>query len=258
MRKWISFILMMGLVILAAGCQSNSANASEETLTVSVAASLTDCMNEMAEVFARDHSNITLQFNYGASGTLQKQIEQGAPVDLFFSAGMKQMNALKDAGLLDEESIQEVLNNRLALIISKENQKEIKFNDLTNKEIQKIAVGEPESVPVGQYTMQVFDSLQITDKLQPKLVYAKDVREVLTWVETGNADAGIVYETDAKISDKVRICDLADESMHDAIIYPLAIVKATKHQKSAEEFEAFLTSQEAKAIFEKYGFTTKF
>lgn len=257
MRKWISFILLAALVSIMAGCQNSNSN-SNETLTLSVAASLTDCMNEIEKAFHEVYPNIDLQFNFGASGTLQKQIEQGAPVDIFFSAGMKQMNALKDAGLLDEESIKEVLNNRLALIVPKDSLKKIKFDTLTGAEVEKIAVGEPESVPAGQYTLQVFDALGITNTLQSKLVYAKDVREVLTWVETGNVDAGIVYETDAKISEKVSVCDLADESLHDAITYPVAIIKSTEHLESAKKFEDFLMTQDAKAIFEKYGFTTKF
>ena len=268
-EKWVEGIKMKKTKVLAAllgsallmatGCNSQNSQVKQETLNLSVAASLTDCMDEMQKAFEKENPNIKLQFNFGGSGTLQKQIEQGAPVDLFFSAGMKQMKALEEEGLMEDNSVEEILANRLVLIVPKsaENQS-LTFETLGKANLDKMAVGEVGSVPVGQYTMEVFDHLGITQQLDPKIVYAKDVREVLTWVETGNVDAGVVYETDAKLSDQVVVCDVADEVWHTPVSYPIGIVKGTKYQEATEAFLKFIKSDEGKAIFEKYGFATKF
>lgn len=256
--KKLAAIILLGILCLMVGCKSNSVGEKEETLTLSVAASLTDCMMAMEEAFNTEYPEIRLQFNFGASGTLQQQIQQGAPVDVFFSAGKKQMEALKEKGLLVEDSVEDILANKLALIVPKNEIKPITFENIASENIQPIAIGEVESVPVGQYTLQVFDALGITETLKPRLVYAKDVREVLSWVEVGSAAAGVVYETDAKMSDQVKISDLADESLHSPIVYPIGIIKNTKHLQSAQVFIDFLKTEEAKKIWNHYGFTPVF
>ncbi len=256
--KKLAIIILLGALCLMVGCNLNSKDEKEERLTLSVAASLTDCMMAMEEAFSAQHPEIKLQFNFGASGTLQQQIQQGAPVDIFFSAGTKQMEALNEKGLLVEDSIEDILMNRLALIVPKNETKAITFETLVSDDIEPIAIGEVESVPVGQYTLQVFDALGITEALKPRLVYAKDVREVLSWVEVGSAAAGVVYETDAKISDQVKISDLADESLHSPIVYPIGIIKNTEHLESAQLFIDFLKTEEAKNIWNHYGFTPIF
>lgn len=256
--KKIAVIILLGILCLMVGCNTNSAEEKEETLTLSVAASLTDCMMAMEEAFNNDYPNIKLQFNFGASGSLQQQIQQGAPVDVFFSAGKKQMEALKENGLLVEDSVEDILANKLALIVSKNETKSITFENIASEDIQPIAIGEVESVPVGQYTLQVFDALGITETLKSRLVYAKDVREVLSWVEVGSAVAGVVYETDAKMSGQVKIADLADENLHSPIVYPIGIIKSTEHLQSAQLFINFLKTEEAKEIWNDYGFTPIF
>lgn len=256
--KKLAVIILLGALCLMVGCNLNSTHEKEEKLTISVAASLTDCMVAMEEAFNAQYPGIKLQFNFGASGTLQQQIQQGAPVDVFFSAGTKQMKALSEEGLLVEESIENILMNRLALIVPKNETKSITFENIVSEDIQPIAIGEVESVPVGQYTLQVFDALDMTEDLKPRLVYAKDVREVLSWVEVGSAAAGVVYETDAKISNQVRISDLADESLHSPIVYPVGIIKNTEHLENAQLFIEFLKTEEAKNIWNHYGFTPIF
>lgn len=249
-------LIGVSLLLLTIGCSSNQTATNTQTeLTLSVAASLTDCMEEIQKAFQEQYPHISLQFNFGASGTLQQQIEQGAPVDLFFSAGTKQMNALVEKGLVDKDTVKEMLCNKLVLIKPSTSNEAISFNDLKDEKVKKIAVGEPGSVPVGQYTMEVFDYLDIMSQVENKLVYAKDVREVLSWVETGNVDAGIVYETDAKISEAVTICDTADEKAYSPVIYPVAMINTTAHADEVKLLIDFMETDAVKAIFESYGFT---
>lgn len=268
--------LLAGLLIFAAGCAPKTASSAASSavsaaavssqaeskaeekveLMISAAASLKDCMNELKTAYTAQHPNTTVTYNFGASGTLQQQIEQGAPCDIFFSAGKKQIKALQDKNLLAPDSVKDVLKNQVVLVTPKGGKKLSSFQDLTGADIKKIAVGEPKTVPVGQYTVQIFDKLKLTDKLSSKLVNAKDVREVLSWVETGNVQAGIVYETDAKISDKVEISCVAPDDSHDKVIYPIGITKDSKHADAAKAFVDYLLSEDAKKIFIKYGFTS--
>lgn len=252
MKKILHVLVISLLVFIVSGC---SQKALSRELTISAAASLTDCMADIQEAFKGQYPDIALKFNFGSSGALGQQIEQGAPVDVFFSAGIAQVQALIESGLVEEENTKEVLRNKLVLITGKDNGKSLSFKTLGETDLEKLAVGDFGSVPVGQYTEEVFKALGLIDQLKDNLVYAKDVREVLFWVETGNAEAGIVYETDAKVSQKVTICDNADESWHDPIIYPVALIKGSPRLEEAKLFTAFLTSKEAQDIFRAYGFT---
>ena len=252
-KRKIAILMVLIVSIGMVGCAKK--NVQEQTLTISAAASLTDCMEEMKTAFEEANPNVKLQFNFGASGTLQKQIEQGAPVDVFFSAGMKQMKALEDEELILQDSLEEVVTNRLVLIMPLGSDASMSFKELDRELKGKLAIGEIESVPVGQYSIEVLNTLGILDKIEPHLVYAKDVREVLTWVETGNVEAGIVYETDAKTSKKVVICDTAEENWHTPVTYPIGIIKTTQNEKEARSFIDFLKSEEGNEILRTYGFT---
>ncbi|WP_242968935.1 molybdate ABC transporter substrate-binding protein [Marasmitruncus massiliensis] len=232
---------------------SEAAPAEQVELMVSAAASLTDCLNEIKGLYEKENGGITITYNFAASGALQQQIEQGAPADVFFSAGKKQMQALSDAGLMDDSTVKDIVENKVVLITPKGGTKLASFEELAN--VKQIGVGEPETVPVGQYTAEVFENLKLTDTIKDKLVYAKDVREVLSWVETGNVDAGVVYETDAKISDKVEISCTAPEDSHKKVIYPVGVVKESKAADAAKAFVEYLFGDEAKTVFEKYGFS---
>lgn len=224
-------------------------------ILISAAASLTDCVGELKTIYEKDHADVTIIGNFGSSGALQQQIEQGAPADIFFSAGKKQMKVLQDGGLMNNDSVKDSIENKVVLITKKDGAKLTKFEELAGAGVKKIAVGEPQSVPVGQYTAEVFETLGLTDTLKDKFVYAKDVREVLAWVETGNVDAGVVYETDAKISDKVQISCTAPEESHEKVVYPVGVVKSSGHAAQAQAFVDFLFTPEAKEVFIKYGFT---
>jgi len=222
-------------------------------LIISAAASLTDTMNEMKGLYEKQNKNVKLTFNFGSSGALQQQIEQGAPADVFISAATKQMKALQDKKLIVDESCKNLLKNRLVLVGPKESAKVKGFSTL--KEASLISIGEPDSVPAGKYAKETLTKMGLWDALKDKVVYAKDVRQVLAYVESGNVEAGMVYLTDAKISDKVQILSIAEENTHTPIVYPAAVVKGTKNPEAAQSFVDFLSSDAAKEVFAKYGFS---
>lgn len=236
----------------------NSATATQDApvqLTISAAASLTDSLQEIQTLYQQQHPNVSLTFNFAASGTLQKQIEQGAPADLFFSAGSKQMEALLSAKLIDTAHEKDLLANQLVLVVPKDSSFSLTSpKDLTNENIKKIAVGTPESVPAGMYAKQTLESASLWDSLQSKLVLTKDVKQVLSYVETGNAEAGFVYKTDAMDSDGVKVAFTTKADSHDPILYPAGIVSATTHPQEAAAFYDYLQTDEAQAIFVKHGF----
>ncbi|WDH81403.1 molybdate ABC transporter substrate-binding protein [Paenibacillus urinalis] len=270
----ISFFLLVLVFISAcaspnASSPNNSANhndsdssvsstpSSERTeLTISAAASLTDVLEELQPRFETAHPSIKLSFNFGGSGSLQQQIEQGAPADLFLSAAEKNMQALIDKGLMDTENTTTLLTNELVLITSSSNELPISSEqDLTAEDIKIVALGIPESVPAGSYAREALTSLGLYEQLQPKIVQAKDVRQVLQYVETGNADAGFVYKTDALTSSKVKIVHTVDPSSYTAITYPVGVVLDSAHPEAAKAVYDFLQSSEAQAVFTKYGFS---
>ncbi|MBC7971144.1 MAG: molybdate ABC transporter substrate-binding protein [Verrucomicrobia bacterium] len=224
------------------------------SLLVSAAISLKDVLEEIKPLYKP--ANLT--YNLGASGALQQQIEQGAPVDVFLSAGKKQMDALESKGLLAPGTRANLATNKLVLIVPNDSKAGITgFSSLTNGNVKRIAVGEPRSVPAGQYAAQVFQNLGIAEKVKSKLVLANNVRQVLAAVTAGNADAGVVYLTDAKTTNKVTIVATASESSHSPIVYPIAVIKASKNLAAATDFTRFLSTNQAKAILRKYGFIVK-
>ncbi|MRN51571.1 molybdate ABC transporter substrate-binding protein [Paenibacillus sp. LC-T2] len=256
-KKWATGLLAIA-ILLAVGLtsvpQGNVEAATKKTeIIVSAAASLQDSLDKIAVLYEKQHPDIDLVFNYGASGTLQKQIEQGAPADLFFSAGDKQMNALVDAGLIADHKM--LLKNQLVLVVPSESKSKITtITQLTDKTFKKVAVGQPESVPAGQYAQQSLTTKKVWDTLQSKLIFAKDVRAVLSYVETGNADAGFVYKTDALTSNKVKIALTIGSYAHKAINYPAGVVKDTKNLSAAKAFYSYVQTKTASDIFTSYGF----
>ena len=227
-------------------------------LTVSAAASIKNFMEEIGLIYQQEHPETEIIYNFASSGSLQRQIEQGAPVDVFISAATKQMDALEKQELLLTETRRDLLKNQMVLVTPASNKnnnlKVDNFDDLTIKEITPIALGKPESVPVGKYAQEVLNSFKIADKVNSKAVYGKDVRQVLNYVATGNVDAGIVYRTDAQVSDNVQIVATAPENTHSPVIYPIAVIKDSDNPEAARELVEFLTTPEVQAVFEEYGF----
>jgi molybdate transport system substrate-binding protein len=225
-------------------------------LTISAAASLKNALEEIKGMYLNEKPNAKVAITYGGSGTLQQQIEQGAPVDVFLSAATSNMNNLKGKGLLDNGTIKNILKNKVVLIAPTASKLTIKdFSAAAAGGVKKIALGEPVTVPAGKYAQQVFAYYKNLDAVKAKAVYAKDVTEVLTWVASGNVDLGVVYSTDAKSSTKVKILATAPEASHDPVVYPGAVVKSTDQPVAAKDFLHYLTSDKAEGVFEKYGFS---
>jgi len=251
--RWPGRILAAALLLLfwvpgACYCQA------VVTLTISAAASLKESIAENEAAYSKSHPNIAFTNNSGSSGTLATQIDQGAPVDVFLSAATKQMDDLEAKGLVVKGTRRNLLRNALVLVAPLDSKLQ-DFEGLTAAGVRVIAVGDPGSVPAGQYGRQTLTALHLWDKLESKCVLAKDVRQVLTYVETGNADAGLVYATDAKASSKVRVVATAPEATHDAIVYPAAVIKGSRNEAAAREFVDYLASPAAQAVFARYGFT---
>ena len=225
-------------------------------LLVCAAASLSDVMAEQAEAYKLAAPHVTLTMTFGSSGALQTQIEEGAPADLFFSAGKKQMKALLEKELLIPESDVDLLENKVVLIVPNGSTLALaSFEDTGLDKVKLIALGEPSGVPVGQYAKQIFESLNLWEVISQKANFGSDVRQVLTWVEGGDVDCGVVYATDAMISNLVSVVAIAPEGSSDKIIYPAAVIKTSLQQEEALAFLAFLQTMEAEAIFEKNGFS---
>ncbi|MED1203749.1 molybdate ABC transporter substrate-binding protein [Heyndrickxia acidicola] len=256
----IVFISAILMVLALSGCSSkgktgtSSAQSSSKKadVTVSAAASLQNALTDMKPSFEKKYPDAKLTFNFGASGALQQQISQGAPADIFFSAAQDKFDLLVKQGLIKKGEGKAIVGNDLVLVVPKGSTNIHSFNDLAKA--GKIALGTPESVPAGQYGKEVLTHDHVWKQLQGKIVYGKDVRQVLTYVETGNVDAGIVYKTDALTSKKVEIAATAPDSSHDPIIYPAGVIKNSSHLKQAKEFYQYLQSGEAMKILEKYGF----
>lgn len=247
--------LLLGLLLLAGCGGEQPKGAASVELNVSAAVSMKDALEEIQQQYQKKNPNVKLVFNLGASGSLQKQIEQGAPADIFISAAPKQMDELQGKGLLQQQTRRNLLENKLVLIVPQNSQLTIKsFEELADPAVKRLAVGEPQVVPAGQYAQQVLKKLDLWEKLAERMVLAKDVRTVLTYVESGNADAGIVYKTDAAISTKIKIIATAAAGSHQPIIYPAAILANAKQPKEAESFLQYLLSPDVAKVFEKYGF----
>ena len=234
---------------------STQADSELSTLLITAAASLQKPLQEIAPLYEKAGNNRKTNYNFASSGSLQQQIEQGAPADIFISASNKQMEALQQKKLLLDGTRQALLTNRLALITPKSSTLKLTdFSQLTRPEIKRISVGEPRSVPAGQYAAEVFKKMGILDKIESKFVFGGNVKSVLASVETGDADAGVVYITDAKDSDKVSISAIANDQLHSPIVYPIAILKSSKAIEASKQYIEFLQSKPAREIFEKYDF----
>lgn len=263
-KQYLLFVTMMLLILAMAGCSSNEQTKKPEEqnqevsekkveLTISAATSLQEALNEIKATFEKEHSNVKVNYNFGASGALQQQIAQGAPVDLFFSAAEDKFDKLVQDGLIDKSKGTDLVGNELVLVVPNDSKKDVKaFEDLTKTD--KISIGTPEAVPAGQYAKETLEKLNVWTAIEGKVVYAKDVRQVLTYVETNNVDAGIVYKTDALISQKVKIVATAEDNTHAPIIYPLGVIKDSKYPKEAQLFYDYLQNETSMKTLEKYGF----
>lgn len=275
-RNKISRLLAvsMSVCLLAAGvtgCSSSQEDSADQTaeentsetegeeteILVAAAASLEYAYEEeLIPMFEEENPGVTVKGTYDSSGKLQTQIEEGLEADVFMSAATQQMDALTEEGFVDGESVTDLLENQIVLITFAENELGLaEFTDITKADT--IAIGDPASVPAGQYAQEALTSLGIWDEVLAKSSLGTNVTEVLNWVAEGSAQAGIVYATDAATTDNVKVIAQAPEgSLAEPAIYPVGLVSASAHQEEAQAFLDFLQSDEAMAVFEAYGFTS--
>jgi molybdate transport system substrate-binding protein len=229
--------------------------AAPQELTVSAASSLKAAFTEIGAAFDKV-SNATTTFNFDASGTLQKQIEAGAPVDVFGPAAMKQMNALVEGKFVDQAAVKVFASNEIVVVVPANSTLSIaSFEDLTKADVKKVSYGDPAAAPHGVAAEEILTTLKIMDQVKPKVIYAANVSQALEYVTSGEVDAGIIFSTEAKSAgDKVKIVATSDASWHSKIAYPVGIVGASKNKELAQKFVEFVTGPEGQAILQKYGF----
>lgn len=248
--KAAAILSVCGMMLLGTACSSTSGEKKE--ITILAAASMKDALEEIKTKYPE--KDVTINYSYGASGTLQTQIEQGAPADIFISASNKQMDALEKKEKIDTDSEVVLLKNDLVFITAKDNDTVKAIEDMTSKGIKKVALGEFSSVPAGQYAQEALTSLHMLKAVEEKAVYASDVRGVLNWVENKEADCGVVYGSDAASSDKVRVVASFPANSHKEIAYPMALIKDSKQSETAKAFMKYLQGDEAKKVFKENGF----
>ena len=255
MKKKNMLALVLVLAVMA-GCGAAAASAGE-TILVAAAASLEKALTqELIPMFEAAHPGVHVEGAYDSSGKLQVQIEEGLEADVFLSAAMKQMDALEAQGLVEADSVALLLENRLVLIAPVDSDTEIdSFARIV--EAESIAMGDPESVPAGQYAREAFTSLGVYEEVVGKASLGGNVTEVLHWVAEGSAEVGVVYATDAmQLPERVRVlCEVPEGSLAQKVTYPAGIIANSPHQDAARAFVAFLQSEEAAAVFESYGFS---
>jgi molybdate transport system substrate-binding protein len=256
----IALVAIVSVGSCAAGLfdfMGGDADLDGQEVNLAAAASLKNAFdNDLIPMFEEKYPGVKVTPTYASSGDLQTQIENGLEADVFMSAANKQMNALADEGLVDNDTNLQFLENKVVLIVPADSQSNISsFDDLKDVE-GNIAIGDPESVPAGQYAQEVLNNTGIWDDVEPKLSLGTDVTAVLNQVAQGSADCGIVYATDAKSTDDVKvICEAPEEALTTPVIYPIAALKNSTDSEATQAFLDFLQTQEAKDVFVDYGFT---
>ena len=270
MKRFIGLAIAVVMAFTAAGCSAQeSAETTEQAdkteIVVFAAASMTDTMNEIAEMYKTINPDVDIVYNFDSSGTLKTQIQEGADCDIFISAAQKQMNQLDVNGgeentegldFVDSETRFDLVSNSVVLITPVGNPAGVEsFDDVATDKVSLIALGNSD-VPVGQYSEEIFNYMGIWDQLnsESKITFGSNVREVLAQVEEGAVDCGVVYSTDAATTDKVEIAAAAPEGSHQDVTYPAAVLKTSKNPEAAKAFIDYLKTGECTEVFEKAGF----
>lgn len=252
------FIILFSLTAAAlTGCSAGTdtsgseENETEQTdISIMAAASLTDALEELKSTY-EEQNNIELMINYGSSGQLRQQISQGAPADVFLSADTADMELLEKDEIVSSST--DLLQNQLTLVASPAAADNLhSWEDITREHLQGVSIGEPDTVPAGRYAKQSLEALDLWEDVEANLIYGSDVRQVLTYVETGNVDAGIVYQTDALTSEQIEIIGNAPEASHDPVTYPIGLIHEADEE--AQDFYQWLQEDESLDVFESYGF----
>lgn len=253
----IAIVAVVAVGVWASGSLNSNSSLDGKEVNLAAAASLKNAFDkDLIPLFEKKYPGVKVTPTYASSGDLQSQIENGLGADVFMSASNKQMNKLANESLINNDTNVQFLENKVVLIVPKNSSSNItSFDDLKNVS-GNIAIGDPESVPAGQYAKEVMTSMGIWNDTQSKLSLGTDVTAVLNQVAQGSAECGIVYATDAKSNDDVKVvCEAPNGTLKTPVIYPVAELKNPKNPEAAKAFMEFLQTPEAKAIFEKYGFT---
>lgn len=230
--------------------------AEPEEITVSAAIAFKNVFEEMGKRLEAENSSLRIRFNFGASGDLMAQIKAGAPVDVFASTGIREMEFLFKEGMVLKETQADFASNSMVLIVPTASTLSIaSFGDLAKPEVKKIAAGNPNTVPSGRYAEEVFHSFKVFDAFGDKRILTENVRQTLDYAARGEVDAGVVYMTDAMTrQQEVRIAAVAPEASHSPILYPIAVIKGSKHEPAARLFVAFILGEEGQKILKTHGF----
>lgn len=241
--KKIFKLLLIGFMVVLFGCGKEE----KKEITISAAASLKEVMNEIILEFEKENKDIKININLGGSGALKNQIISGAPVDIVFFASQKDLKDLDEKGMIEKNYNEDILKNRM-VIAGKE-----KINDLSEIKNHKIAIGTPETVPAGKYAKEVLNNSNLWNEVQNNIVFSKDVRSAMQYVEIDEVDYAFIYKTDAKIMKNGIISFIVPETLHKPIIYSYGIIK-DKNSKEVIKFYEFLKSEYSQSLYEKYNF----
>jgi len=253
--KRLALPIIMLLTLILGSC-SNSDTSTQTEILVAAASSMTPALTEIAAEFEKTNKDIKVIFTFGSSGKLAQQIKGGAPVDVFISASSKDMDTLEKEHKIESNKRANIAKNTLVVIQQKSEEHSLlnAENPFIN-EVTHFAIGNPDTVPAGIYAKEALVKMGEWEVLEPKLVFGKDVRQVLTFVETGNAERGIVFTSDAQSSDKVEVISKIDPSLHSPAVYPGAIVTSTEQPEAAHAFLDYMQTWEVQEILTDYGFT---
>ncbi|MGO8815589.1 MAG: molybdate ABC transporter substrate-binding protein [Terriglobia bacterium] len=231
-----------------------SAFAQNRAIVVGAAISLKESFNEIGSMYER-RTGTKVTFTFGSSGEIEKQIEAGAPVDVFASAAEKEMDELQAKNLIDRATRRDFARNSLVLLVPIDSELQLRsFSDLEKPSVTKIAIGDPKTVPAGQYAQQLLRNTQLWPKVESRLVFGENVRQVLDYVARGEVDAGIVYATDVQVAQgRVSVAAHADRD-YGPILYPLAVVQGSPNANAAKGFVELVVSPEGVQILKKHGF----
>ncbi|MGE4557505.1 MAG: molybdate ABC transporter substrate-binding protein [Desulfovibrionaceae bacterium] len=251
MNRIVKFAFVFFAALMLAGAPLR---ASADELIVSAAASLTDAFKDIEPAFEKAHPGVDLMMNFASSGALYRQIEQGAPADVYASANPKWMAKAVENNFVAKADVHVFAQNSLVLATPADNPAGVKtLDDLLGGKVKSIGIGAPKTVPAGQYAMEALTAKELYEKLQPKMVFAESVRQVLDYLSRGEVDCGFVYKTDAvKAGDKVRIIE--EVPLKKPVTYPIAVLKEAKDSDMAKTFVDFILSKQGQALLEARGF----
>lgn len=250
----LAVILCLGIVAFLSAAPGTEEQS--KTITISAASSLTEAFTEITKEFEAAHPGTKAELNLASSGILRAQIESGAPVDMFASASESDMDLLSEKSLIEESSRKDFAANTIVMVVPEKNSSEPpkSLKDLTAGSIEKIAIGNPETTTIGKYVKHALEDAGIWDEIESKVILGENVKQVLTYVETGEVDAGFVFITDAESGQKDLYEIAFTVPVNESITYPIAVVNASASKEEAQEFVDFVTGTRGQEILTKYGF----